>query len=84
MITKEEIEALNTSERFATAYGLSQVKEENLEEVRKFMTTLGPEETKLFDTLWIHNDETRLERLLEAKLSNELEEQEETKKNNNV
>ena len=61
---------MNLSEKNATAYGLSQVSEEHLDEVRYFVTKLGAETTELFDTLWLHKDLSRLERLQEAILEN--------------
>ena len=66
-----EIDMLDTSERYSTALTLSQVKEENLDEVREFVEKLGKEVTAVFDGLWVHGDESRLERLQEAKLASE-------------
>ena len=69
--TEEELKLLTTDERYQIAYSLSQVKEENLDEVRRFMLKVGKEPTKLFDTIWVHNSPERLERLQEAILENE-------------
>ena len=69
--TEDEITYMNTDEKHATAYSLSQVKEENLEEVRMFVTKLGSELLEVFDNLWVHNNESRLERLQEVRLINE-------------
>ena len=69
--TEDEITYMNTDEKHATAYSLSQVKEENLEEVRMFVTKLGSELLEVFDNLWVHNNESRLERLQEARLENQ-------------
>ena len=66
---ESEIDMLNTSERYSTALTLSQVKEENLDEVRAFVENLGKEVTAVFDRLWVHGDDSRLERLQEAKLA---------------
>ncbi len=66
--TKEEIEYLNTSERYATVMNLSQVDEENVIIVRDFVKNLGAEFISLFDCMWAHNDEKRLEIIAEAKL----------------
>ena len=66
--TNEEIEHLNTSERYATVMNLSQVDEDNIIIVRDFVKNLGAEFTSLFDCLWTHNDEKRLEIIAEAKL----------------
>ena len=64
-----DIQSLNTAERYATTMGLSQVDEDNLEKVRGFVTKMGAEFGAIFDSLWIHGDETRLERIAEAKLA---------------
>ena len=66
--TKEEIECLNVSEKYATVMNLSQVDDENIIIVRDFVKDLGSEFISLFDCLWIHNDEARLEIIAEAKL----------------
>ena len=67
--TDRDIQALNTAERYATTMGLSQVDDDNLEKVRGFVTGLGAEFGAIFDALWTHGDENRLERLAEAKLA---------------
>lgn len=67
--TDKDIQALNTAERYATTMGLSQVDEDNLEKVRGFVTVLGAEFGAIFDALWTHGDEERLERIAEAKLA---------------
>ena len=61
--------ALNTAERYATTMGLSQVDDNNLEKVRGFVTGLGAEFGAIFDALWTHGDESKLERLAEVKLA---------------
>ena len=53
--------------------GLSQVDDTNLEKVRSFVIGLGAEFGAIFDALWTHGDESKLERLAEAKLA-EMEE----------
>ena len=63
------IQALNTAERYATTMGLSQVDEEYLDNVRGFVTRMGAEFCAVFDALWTHGDETRLERIAEAQLA---------------
>ena len=65
----KDIQELNTAERYATIMGLSCVSEENLEVVRDFANILGKEFKTIFDSLWTHGDEKRLERLAEAKLA---------------
>lgn len=67
--TDRDIQALNTAERYATAMGLTQVDNDNLEKVRGFVTGLGAEFGAIFDALWTHGDESKLERLAEAKLA---------------
>ena len=67
--TNRDIQALNTAERYATAMGLTQVDDDNLEKVRGFVTGLGAEFGAIFDALWTHGDESKLERLAEAKLA---------------
>ena len=67
--TDRDIQALNTAERYATTIGLSQVDDANLEKVRGFVTGLGAEFEAVFDALWTHGDESKLERLAEAKLA---------------
>lgn len=64
-----EIAALNTAERYATTMGLSRVDEQNLENVRDFAGMLGNEFKAIFETLWTHGDEKRLEIIAEAKLA---------------
>ncbi len=67
--TNRDIQALNTAERYATTMGLSQVDDANLEKVRAFAIKLGAEFGAIFDSLWTHGDESKLERLAEAKLA---------------
>ena len=67
--TDRDIQALNTAERYATAMGLTQVDDDNLEKVRGFVKGLGAEFGAIFDALWTHGDESKLERLAEAKLA---------------
>ena len=67
--TQRDIQALNTAERYATTMGLSQVDDNNLEKVRSFVAGLGAEFGAIFDSLWTHGDESKLERLAEAKLA---------------
>ena len=67
--TEYEIEELNIAEKYATTLALSQVDEANLEKVRNFVIKLGAEFITLFDNMWTHGDESRLERLAEAKLA---------------
>ena len=67
--TEKDVKALNTAEKYATTMGLTQVGDENLEKVRGFAKDLGPEFGAIFDSLWTHGDENRLERMAEAKLA---------------
>jgi len=66
---ERDIEVLNTAERYATVMGLSQVDENNLEKVREFVEQLGAEFVSIFDSLWTHGDESRLEKIAEIKLA---------------
>ena len=72
--SERDIELLNTAERYATVMALSGVDENNLEKVRNFVIKLGAEFTSIFDSIWTHGDEQRLERLMEAKLADNKEE----------
>ena len=65
----DDIYMLNTAQRYATTMGLTQVDEINLEKVRDFVMKLGAEFVAIFDVLWTHGDEAKLERLAEAKLA---------------
>lgn len=67
--TDRDIQVLNTAERYATTMGLTVVDDANLEKVRGFVINLGAEFGAIFDTLWTHGDESKLERLAEAKLA---------------
>ena len=68
--TKDDIQALNTAEKYATTIGLTQVDEDNLVKVRSFiLSELGEEFCSLFDLQWCHGDERRLELIVEAKLT---------------
>ena len=67
--TDRDIQTLNTAERYATTMGLSQVDDDNLEKVRSFVAGLGAEFGAIFDVLWTHGDESKLERIAEAKLA---------------
>ncbi len=67
--TDRDIQGLNTAERYATTMGLSRVNEDNLERVRGFVTRLGAEFGAVFDALWTHGDESRIERIAEIRLA---------------
>ena len=71
--TEKDIQNLNTAERYATTMGLSQVEEEHLDEVRNFVTDLGVEFGAIFDLLWAHGEEARLEKIKETRLANKSE-----------
>lgn len=61
------IEAMNVSERYAAAVGMSITDEGYLEIVRKFVLELGPEFCTVFDALWSHGEYPRLERINELR-----------------
>ena len=68
--SKGDIEMLNTSERYATVMGLSRVDDENLSKARNFAFEMGPEFRKIFDALWCHGDEEKMEKILESNMEN--------------
>ena len=65
----KDIEALNTAQRYAATMGLSQVDEANLEIVRNFTSKLGSEFKAIFDALWTHSDESRIEIIAELNIN---------------
>ena len=67
--TDKDIESLNTAQRYATTMGLSQVDEANLEIVRNFTSKLGSEFKAIFDALWTHGDESRIEIIAELNIN---------------
>ena len=71
--SKEDIQRLNTASKYATAVTLSQVDEENMAKVRQFITNLGAEFVAIFDSLWNQENESRLEQVLEQRLTNSVE-----------
>ena len=68
-----DIELLNTAERYATTMGLSRVDDDNLEKVREFIKKIGAEFIAIFDALWTHGDESKLERIAEINLGETIE-----------
>lgn len=69
--TLEDLE-MNTAEMYATTVTLTQVDINNIEKVRNFVMKLGNEFCSLFDSLWIHNNEERLEIISELKQENKI------------
>ena len=67
--TEQDIQLLNTAERYATTMGLLQVDINNLDKVRSFLSELGNEFCSIFDLKWCHGDEERLELIAETKLT---------------
>ena len=67
--TEQDIQLLNTAERYATTMGLLQVDIDNLDKVRSFLSELGNEFCSIFDLKWCHGDEERLELIAELKLT---------------
>ena len=57
---------MNISQKFATAVGLSSVDDEHFEIARDFMEQLGAEPRAVFESMWAHGDEKRLEKLAEV------------------
>ena len=70
--TKEEIEELNTAERYATALTLSQVDKENYKKVKSFVEKLGKEIVAIYDSLWIQDEEERMEIVIESDIENKV------------
>lgn len=58
---------MDTASKFATAVGLSSVDDKNIEIVRNFVMKIGAEPLAMFDNLWIHGDEKRLEKIAELR-----------------
>ncbi len=67
----EELEEMDTSQKFLMIAVLSAVDEEHFEIARNFMSKLGEEPRAVFDSLWTHGDEKRLEKLAEVKMTEE-------------
>ena len=65
--SNEDIESLNTAEKYATVMGLSMVDESNIRKIREFIKNMNSELLKVFDNLWA-NTENRLEILNEIEL----------------
>ena len=63
---------MNTSQKFATAVGLSSVDEEHFDIVREFMRHVGEEPRAAFESMWAHGDEKRLEKIAEARMTDNI------------
>lgn len=63
------LECMDTSEKFATAVGLSSVEMKHFVKVREFMEKIGAEPRATFESLWAHGDEQRLEYIAELKMA---------------
>ena len=64
-VQDDVIKEMSIAEKYNLAVGLSVVNKENLEIVRDFVYNVGKEIGAIFDTLWTHGNEERLEYLLE-------------------
>ena len=71
--TEEEIRNLDVARKHATIIGLVQASENDIEKVRDFIKKLGPEFLKIFDALWAHGDENRIETLQTIEASKTME-----------
>ena len=60
---------MDSSEKYATVLGLSQVKEDNFKIVRDFIKLLGSEFLTTFDNIWARNDINRLEMIASERLT---------------
>ena len=65
----KKIESLDTSERYATIIGLTQVDNKDVEKVIRFTKILGAEYEAVFESMWAANDEQRLEIIAEIKMA---------------
>ena len=63
---------MDVSQKFATAVGLSSVDDEHFEVVRDFMKQLGAEPRAVFESMWTHGDEKKLDRLAEVQMADSL------------
>ena len=63
---------MNTSQKFATAVGLSSVDSEHFDVVREFMRHVGAEPRAAFESMWAHGDEKRLEKIAEARMTDNI------------
>jgi len=63
----------NIINKYATLLELSQVNEENIDIIRKFVINMGPEFVPIFDKLWIQPDIKRRTKILEQKNNNKKE-----------
>ena len=65
--TVYDIQRMNAAQKYATVQGLSHVDDEKFKIVRDFAYDVGREFGAMFDSLWAHGDERRLERIAEEK-----------------
>ena len=63
---------MDVSQKFATAVGLSSVDDEHFEVIRDFMKQVGAEPRAVFESMWTHGDERRLEKLAEVQMADSL------------
>ena len=71
-VTTDDIKSFDIAQKTLCVNSLSQVKDDDLDEVRAFVISMGPELTTLFDKLWLHEDEKRIDRLQEARMVNQM------------
>ena len=65
----EEDLQMDLSEKFTVVVGLSSVDDDHFDEVRKFVSQLGPELKTTFENMWAGRNEKRLEKVAEARLA---------------
>ena len=63
---------MDISSKYATVSGLVRVDEENVEKVRDFVNTLGPEFLSTFDALWTAGNMERLELIASLRKEKEI------------
>lgn len=68
----QRVYGLNVSEKYATVMSLVNVDENHLEKVRNFIEMLGVEFVAIFDSMWIQNDDRRLELIAELRMGSML------------
>ena len=56
---------MDVSQKYMTAIGLSMVDDEHFEIVREFMKEIGAEPRELFESMWVHGGQKKLEKLSE-------------------
>ncbi len=72
---RSEFKKLSLDEKYPTVFGLSQVDEEHVKEVRAAVKYLGSEFVALFDNLWTMDQPDRIDKIMEIKATEWMEEE---------